>query len=88
MIDYAKLYKLDLMSNSDIKNAVALGELTAAQYLEITGEEYVAPVINSVITELKTNIAKLDGAVYTTSEFTAKRLEDAEANIKTLQGGV
>lgn len=88
-IDYARYYRLKVMSKGDLANAVALnnGDLTAAQYTEITGEEYVAPVINSVIKDIQTRTAEISAALYFNSELAAKRIEDNEAKIEVLEGG-
>lgn len=92
-IDYAKFYKLNLMSKSDIANAVALNDLTAAQYLEITGEEYVAPEVNSVITNLQTEVAGIKSnvnlnnvGIVLTGAALLSRTKDVEDRVSTLEG--
>jgi len=91
---YKRYYDLKLYTKEDVAKFVAGGKITAEQYTEITGDEYVAPEVSSVITEMKTKTAELRAAVYLGSELTAKsledaeeRLDDAEADITVLKGG-
>ncbi len=80
-------YKKKLYTKEQIAKFVSGGTITAEQYQEITGGEYVPVKVSSVIKELQTKTAEVRAAVYFNSELTAKRLEDAEADIETLKGG-
>lgn len=87
-------YDKKIYTKEDVAKLTLGGKITAEQYTEITGDEYVAPEVSSVITEMKTKTAELRAAVYLGSELTAKsledaeeRLDDAEADIKVLKGG-
>ena len=88
MLDtYRRYYDLKLYTKEDMAKFVAGGKITAEQYTEITGDEYVAPEISSVIYNIQTRTAEISAALYFNSELAAKRIEDAEAEIETLKGG-
>jgi len=98
MIDYYKrLYEFNLMSKNNLAIAVALNDdsLTADDYKTITGEDYVAPVVTSVIKDLQTDLLNTKTVLEKTkisvslgTGLLTDRVEYVESDVETLKGGV
>lgn len=78
---YKRYYTLRLYTKEDMAKFVAGGKITAEQYTEITGDTYVAPVINSKITKIETNILKNTAAFSFTTKLLDKKIDDLEIKV-------
>jgi len=83
--NYKNYYEWGLITKNDVAIAVALKEdgLTAEQYKTITGEDYVAPTVTSVITEIKEKISDNEFAINLTGAAVVDRIEDIEGKLNT-----
>lgn len=78
-------YGKKLYTKEQIAKFVIGGTITAAQYQEITGDEYVAPEVSSVIKELRTEINQNNVGIVLTGAALLSRAKDDEIRIAKLE---
>lgn len=88
MINYSKMYVRGFISKNDLINAVSLNDLSPADYLKITGDEYVQPIIPSIFEPIKSSISDNEFSINLTGAAVVDRIEGIESDIETIKGGV
>ncbi len=80
---YSMWFTSNLISKETLKMMVANKKISEENYFEITNEDYVAPTVTSVITQMNEKISNNEFAINLTGAAVVDRIEDIEGKINT-----